>query len=85
MKDYYDLLVLIKSNILEMTKLSTALKHTFDKRNTKLTFELKFEKNEIQNLQIMWTSFLTKWGLDDVDKNFEHNLFRLNEFMEKIL
>ncbi len=63
MKDYHDLLMLIRSKAINSKKLESALKQTFKNRDTPLV-RLQFDNPGMKALQQLWTAH--QRGLSDV-------------------
>ena len=83
MKDYFDLVQIIKSKKLDSTKLKNAMKHTFDNRKTELTSQLQFSDQDLATLSKMWASYLTKWDLKPGPRDFNDILLLINQYLEK--
>jgi predicted nucleotidyltransferase component of viral defense system len=70
MKDFYDVYILLKNNIINEQTLQTAIKETFRVRNTvfdanSVIFDESYFKDEQK--QVMWSSFLRKNNLENID------------------
>ncbi len=84
MKDYFDLLMLVKSDLLHPDKLRTALNATFKYRDTSLELlPLKFDDSQLRHLQIYWTNFRRNFkGRSNMpEENFTVIVQKINEFL----
>lgn len=69
MKDYHDLLLLVRSEeIIESKKLKSALAKTFENRGTTLS-SIQFDATGLKSLQQLWTAHLH--GLGDITKDLD--------------
>ena len=85
MKDYHDLLLLVRSKgLIESKKLKESVIKTFENRGTSLSM-IKFDHTGLKTLQQLWTSHLH--GLGDIakelalPKNIETVIEEINEGM----
>ncbi len=63
MKDFHDLLLLIRENdLLEIAKLQSSIDTTFKTRNTIKEFPVAFEEDEFSAMQTLWAAHLRKLG-----------------------
>jgi predicted nucleotidyltransferase component of viral defense system len=63
MKDYHDLLVMIREqNFLDTEKLSSSIQVTFNRRGTPISLSINFDPNNIQSLQALWRNHLSGLG-----------------------
>lgn len=64
MKDYHDLLVMIREpNFLNTEKLSNSIQATFNRRRTPISLPINFDANGIQSLQALWSNHLRGLGV----------------------
>ena len=88
MKDYHDLILLIRSKELNSEKLTSAIAETFKTRETPLVNEIKFSSSELRSLQQLWGSHLR--NLDevantlDLPKNIEEVIKEINVGMKAL-
>ena len=89
MKDYHDLLLLVRSKgIIESKKLKDALAKTFKNRGTTLS-AIQFDSTGLKSLQQLWTAHLN--GLGDITKelalpqNIEATIEEINHGVELLL
>lgn len=77
MKDYHDLLLMIREkNLLEVKKTIRAVAETFKHRGTELKLPVQFDESGLASLQKLWTNHLR--GLGD----FKDKLQLPNEFVK---
>lgn len=57
MKDYHDLLLLVRSNVMDKKAVKSAIKATFENRGTELK-KLSIPKDQINNIQNYWSIYL---------------------------
>lgn len=67
MKDYLDMILLLRSLEMESKKLKNAIVATFENRNTQLR-ELEFSDAEVETLQGRWRNFGKSISADATDK-----------------
>jgi hypothetical protein len=89
LKDYHDLLLLVRSKgIIESKKLKDALAKTFKNRGTTLS-AIQFDSAGLKSLQQLWTAHLN--GLGDITKelalpqNIEAIIEEINHGVESLL
>ncbi|OGT62346.1 MAG: hypothetical protein A3E85_03815 [Gammaproteobacteria bacterium RIFCSPHIGHO2_12_FULL_45_12] len=63
MKDYHDLLVMIREpNFLDTEKLTHTIQATFNRRGTPMSLSINFDSAGIQTLQALWSNHLRGLG-----------------------
>ena len=67
MKDYLDMILLLRSREMESKKLKSAVVATFENRKTQLK-ELEFSGAEVETLQGRWRNFSKSISADAADK-----------------
>lgn len=85
MKDYHDLLLLIRGDVLDKKKTKAAVKETFTNRETKLQ-KLSIPKDQMGNIQKYWGIYLK--ALDagvqkELGDNIQVVMDEINQFLEK--
>ncbi|MBP9708762.1 MAG: nucleotidyl transferase AbiEii/AbiGii toxin family protein [Oligoflexales bacterium] len=84
MKDYHDLILLIRNDILEIEKLKIAIKDTFANRETKIK-KLSIPNDQKENIQKYWNSYLknlnTKAQLK-LPVEFKFIVVEINKFID---
>ncbi len=93
MKDYHDLLVMIREpNFLNAEKLTNSIQATFNRRGTPISLSINFDPAGIQSLQALWSNHLRGLGVFRERLNFpdqvgdainEINIWIINERLEK--
>jgi hypothetical protein len=64
MKDYHDLLVMIREpNFLNAGKLTNSIQATFNRRGTLILLSINFDSAGIQGLQALWSNHLRGLGI----------------------
>lgn len=64
MKDYHDLLVMIREqNLLDTEKLTNTIQATFNRRGTPISLSINFDSAGIQSLQALWSNHLRGLGI----------------------
>ncbi len=64
MKDYHDLLVMIREpNLLDSEKLTASIQATFNRRGTPISLSSNFDSAGMQSLQALWTNHLRGLGV----------------------
>ena len=64
MKDYHDLLVMIREpDFLDTKKLTNSIQATFNRRGTPISLLINFDSAGIQSLQALWSNHLRGLGL----------------------
>jgi hypothetical protein len=64
MKDYHDLLVMIREpNFLNTEKLTNSIQATFNRRGTPTSLSINFDSAGIQGLQALWSNHLRGLGV----------------------
>lgn len=64
MKDYHDLLVMIREpDFLNTKKLADSIQATFSRRGTPVSLSINFDSTGIQSLQALWSNHLRGLGL----------------------
>lgn len=64
MKDYHDLLVMIREpNFLDTEKLTHSIQATFSRRGTAISLSINFDSAGIQSLQALWSNHLRGLGV----------------------
>lgn len=85
MKDFYDILVLSKEFQFDSAGLASAIRVTFDRRNTPMPSELPFALTEEfgtdNNKQSQWRAFLRRLSLGDVPPEFAKVIGALRAFL----
>lgn len=69
MKDYHDLLLLSRSGDLNSKTLADTIEETFKTRNSPIVNQIKFNADEIQALQKLWSAHLR--GLGEIAEELE--------------
>lgn len=64
MKDYHDLLVMIREpNFLNAEKLTSSIQATFNRRGTPISLSINFDTAGMQSLQALWSNHLRGLGV----------------------
>jgi hypothetical protein len=85
MKDYYDLIKLSRSAVLNSEKLALAIRNTFAKRNTPIkSLALVFTENQMQTLEAYWSSFVRKSGVTDAPKTIRNAITEINDALDAL-
>jgi predicted nucleotidyltransferase component of viral defense system len=64
MKDYHDLLVMIREeDFLNIKKLTDSIQATFNRRETPMSLSINFDSADIKSLQSMWSNHLRGLGI----------------------
>lgn len=64
MKDYHDLLVMIREpDFLDAGKLTNTIQATFNRRGTPVSLLIAFDSASIQSLQTLWSNHLRGLGI----------------------
>ncbi len=64
MKDYHDLLVMIREpNFLDAEKLTSSIQATFNRRGTPISLSINFDPAGMQSLQALWSNHLRGLGV----------------------
>lgn len=64
MKDYHDLLVMIREpDFLDTEKLTNSIQSTFNRRGTPISLAINFDSAGIQSLQALWSNHLRGLGV----------------------
>lgn len=80
MKDYHDLLLMIReNNLLDIKKLLKVTTVTFQHRDTELKLPVQFDDDSLTRFQKLWTNHLRGLG------NFKDKLRLPNDFLELLL
>lgn len=83
MKDYHDLLLLIRGNVMDKKAVKSAIKATFTNRETNLK-KLFIPKNQIDNIQKYWGIYLK--ALDSkIQKDLSHEIQTVMDEINKYL
>ena len=83
MKDYHDLLSLIRANALDVELLRTAISETFSNRKTVLR-RISFNRSEYETIQKYWTLYrrnLSDETLNQFSDDFKIVIDEINQFM----
>jgi hypothetical protein len=71
MKDYHDLLVMIREpNLLDNEKLAASIQATFNRRGTPMSLSINFDSTGMQSLQALWANHLRGLGVFRKRLNF---------------
>jgi predicted nucleotidyltransferase component of viral defense system len=85
MKDYHDLICLIRAKAVKISPLKIAIKETFKNRGTKLG-PVAFEKSEAANLQKYWKLYrdnLSEETQNDLSDEIGGIVAEINQFLKK--
>lgn len=64
MKDYHDLLVMIREpDFLDIEKLNNSIRTTFNRRGTPTSLTINFDSDGIKSLQTLWINHLRGLGV----------------------
>lgn len=75
MKDYHDLLVMIREeDFLNMKKLTASIQATFNRRRTPISLSINFDSAGIQSLQALWSNHLRGLGVFRERLNLPDNI-----------
>ena len=87
MKDYHDIYLLINAEILDIQKLSQAIRQTFKNRKTEITRPpLSFKPEALKDLEVRWKAHLRGLGEETIlPKDVSDVIDHINEYMKKIL
>ena len=87
MKDYHDIYLLINAEILDIQKLSQAIRQTFKNRKTEITNPpLSFKPEALKDLEVRWRAHLRGLGEETIlPKDISDIIEHINEYMKKIL
>ncbi|MBK7960152.1 MAG: nucleotidyl transferase AbiEii/AbiGii toxin family protein [Bdellovibrionales bacterium] len=81
MKDYLDMILLLRSFEMESKKLKSAIADTFENRKTQLG-ELEFSEVEMETLQGRWRNFdksISANAADKIPKDFKRIISEINK------
>lgn len=84
MKDYYDLLKLSGSTLIDNQILAENIKNTFAKREITTITKLSFDTEDLNRLQMYWSSFLKKMKITDAPKEIFKVIEVINQKLKKI-
>ncbi len=87
MKDYHDLLLIIReTNLLNVKKLAESIKHTFSNRNTNIKLPIGFDGDGLSVLQRLWSNHLHNLGVYKEKLNLPVNIvdviIEINQWLE---
>jgi predicted nucleotidyltransferase component of viral defense system len=84
MKDYHDLIILIRGNVIDRKKLNSAIKETFDNRGT--TFQkLSLKNDQVENIQNYWNVYFRSLTIEtqaELGKDIIKIINEINLFLE---
>jgi len=84
MKDYHDLLLLIRGDVADKEKLKSAIKSTFSSRGTNLQ-KLSISKDQMKNIQKYWSIYLKALDAEvqkELDTNIQNVMDEINGFLK---
>ncbi len=89
MKDYHDLLVMIREqNFLDTGKLPNSIQATFNRRGTPISLSINIDSNSMQSLQALWRNHLNGLGAFREHLNFPNQIDdvikEINNWLQKI-
>ncbi len=89
MKDYHDLLVMIREqNFLDTEKLPHSIQATFNRRGTPISSSINIDLNSMQSLQALWRNHLSGLGAFREHLNFPNQIAdvikEINNWLQKI-
>lgn len=84
MKDYYDLLKLCGSEVIQDDLLLENIRDTFEQRKTELPTEIAFESEDLNRLQSYWSAFLKKMKIKDAPENIHEVIKIVNQKLKAI-
>lgn len=79
MKDFYDLHKLCQTRLLDPATLKEALTSTFNRRETALPTEIKWDNPGLEKIQDLWHRYLRKEGLEGAPKTIAEIIDTINE------
>lgn len=84
MKDYHDLIVLVRGNVVDFKKLNSAIQDTFANRGTNYQ-KLSLENDQVENIQKYWNIYirsLARDTQDELEKDIVKIIEEINLFLE---
>lgn len=85
MKDYHDLICLIREEVIKIDTLKSAIRETFTNRGTRPSF-IVLEKSEIKNIQKYWTLYYGNLADEkriDITDSIEDIIDEINQFVAR--
>ena len=86
MKDYHDLLLLVRGNVIDKSKVKTAISVTFQNRGTAIQ-KLSILEDQMESIQKHWSNYLRSLSSEVREKlgiNIQNIMDEINNFLEKI-
>ncbi len=84
MKDYYDLLKLIESQLLTDDRLRGAILTTFAKRGTAIARQIDFDAPTRLRLQTHWGHYIRKMKLRRVPSTIDDLIGAINDYLQRV-
>jgi len=85
MRDFYDVLIIFRSQKLHEKKFKKILEEVFKKRYTELKESISYSSEGFENMQNAWTSFHRKQKLSNFDLNFKEVISEINSYLKKVI
>jgi predicted nucleotidyltransferase component of viral defense system len=83
MKDYHDLLLLVRGNVIDKRKVKVAINDTFQNRGT-LIQKLLIPKDQMDSIQKYWTIYLRSLSFE-IQKEFDSDIQRIMDEINHFL
>jgi predicted nucleotidyltransferase component of viral defense system len=84
MKDYHDMLVMVRDKAVEKKALKKAIQTTFGQRERKFRPPIEFSKDELQQLQKTWNLYRTKQKEAKLPASLQDVYDTINGYLETI-
>ncbi len=84
MKDYHDMLVMVRDKAVEKSELKKAIQITFGQRDQKFTTPIEFAADELEQLQKTWNLYRAKQREAKLPAAIRDVIDTINGFLEKI-
>lgn len=85
MKDYHDLLLLVRGNVIDKSKVKTAISATFQNRGTPIQ-KLFIPKDQMDSIQKYWNIYLRSLSFEiqeELGKDIQYIMNEINNYLEK--
>lgn len=85
MKDYHDLILLVRGDVVDKKEVKTAIKATFTNRGTNLQ-KLSVPKYQIENIQRYWSIYLKATDAEvqkELDPNIQAVMDEINAYLNE--
>jgi predicted nucleotidyltransferase component of viral defense system len=87
MKDYHDLVLLVRSNVVDKLKLKMAIQATFANRGTKFK-KISIPKNQMDIIQKYWSNYFKAAGEDaqkELGPHIQKLIDEINSFLQDVI